>query len=82
MKITPYHIIGVSSVLALLVLVLYFYQTSPENTEIKPEIQQVVVVEETPEPEVVEEALCLKLRQAQKPKWGSRLQECGLMAVL
>jgi len=46
----------VSSVLALLVLVLYFYQTSPENTEIKPEIQQVVVVEETPEPEVVEEA--------------------------
>ena len=45
-----------SSVLALLVLVLYFYQTSPENTEIKPEIQQVVVVEETPEPEVVEEA--------------------------
>lgn len=56
MKITPYHIIGVSSVLALLVLVLYFYQTSPENTEIKPEIQQVVVVEETPEPEVVEEA--------------------------
>ena len=56
MKITPYHIIGVSSVLALLVLVLYFYQTSPENTEIKPEIQQVVVVEETPEPEVVEDA--------------------------
>ena len=55
MKITPYHIIGVSSVLALLVLVLYFYQTSPENTEIKPEIKQVVVVEETPEPEVVEQ---------------------------
>ena len=56
MKITPYHIIGGSSVLALIVLLLYFYQTSPKVTDIPPEPVKVEVVDETPEPSAEEEA--------------------------
>ena len=55
MKITPYHVIGVSSILAVLVLILYFYQTSPNVTDVTPGTKQVVVVEEEPVPEVVED---------------------------
>ena len=50
MKITPYHIIGGSSILALIVLLLFFYQTSPEVTDIPPEPIKVEVVKEDPEP--------------------------------
>ena len=56
MKITPYHIIGGSSILALIILLLYFYQTSPQVTDVTPEPVKVEVTPEiTPPTETVAE---------------------------
>lgn len=45
MKISPTQLIGGSSILALLVLILYFYQTSPKVTDSTPAPVQVTVQE-------------------------------------
>ena len=72
MKITPYHVIGVSSILAVLVLILYFYQTSPNVTDAPPVATQVVV-EEEPAPEVVEEPVLPEIEASAETDMGITL---------
>ncbi len=55
MKISPVQLIGGSSILAIIVLLLYFYQTSPKVTDVAPEPVKVDVVETAPAPEVINE---------------------------
>lgn len=46
MKVSPYVVIGASSVLSIIALSLYFYETSPDVTDVPP--TPVVVETETP----------------------------------
>ncbi len=48
MKISPYMLIGASSILAIIALGFYFYETSPMVTDTEPTVQ--VTAENNPEP--------------------------------
>ena len=50
MKVSPIQIVGASAILALIVLGLYFYQTSPKVTSAPPKPVTVEVEQSNPAP--------------------------------